>query len=208
MHLALPVKPPTTQQSGLLATPQPRVHTAHPIPRVPTAPPPPRVQLDPPPLRVQIPTFPPWPRTTPHTPPPHIPTVTPLSIQTCNLTISPSGNTDLYYTDLLPHHCATPVMNPTTGMEAWISDLLAGRRVHDRVGEVMSEEVGLVRVRVPGGGNRENARLAGGRSNRWDVRGWGVLCWSRPWGKCWYPHPRRWGGKLHPRRWGSGMHPR
>ena len=73
------------------------------------------------------PTLPPWPRPTQRTPPQHIPTVTPPPSQTCNLTIAPSGNTDPYYADLLPHQYANTVMNPTTGMEARKSDLLAGR---------------------------------------------------------------------------------
>ena len=58
---------------------------------------------------------------------PHIPTVTPPPSQTCNLTIAPSGNKDPYYAELLPHKFANTVMDPTTGMEARISDLLAGR---------------------------------------------------------------------------------
>ena len=153
MQLSLPVQPSIpnipamTQWSRLPAPPLPRVPTAPPLQRVPTAPPPPkvlfappppRVQLAPQPPRVRIPTFPPWPRPTQHTPPPHIPTVNPPSIQTCNLTISPSGNTDPYYADLLPHHFANTVMNLTTGMEARISDLLAGR-VEGQDGPTWSE---------------------------------------------------------------------
>ena len=60
------------------------------------------------------------------------------------------------------------------GKEVGYPGLHAGRRIHDRVGEMMREEVGIVWVRVTGGGNREIARLAWGRSNRWDV--WGGVC--------------------------------
>ena len=54
----------------------------------------------------------------------------------------------------------------TSGEEVGYLGLHAGRRVHDRVGKLMREEVGIVRVGVPRGGNREIARLAGGRSDR------------------------------------------
>ena len=56
-----------------------------------------------------------------------------------------------------------------SGEEVGYPGLHAGRRVHDCVGEVMREEVGILRVRVPRGGNREIARLDGGRSDRWLV---------------------------------------
>ena len=53
-----------------------------------------------------------------------------------------------------------------SGEEVRYPGLHAGCRFHDCVGKLVREEVGIVRVRVPGGGNREIARLAGGRSDR------------------------------------------
>ena len=66
-------------------------------------------------------------RPTPQAPPLRIPTVTPPSNQTCNLAISPSGQTDPYHAELLPYHFTNKFINPTTGTEARIRDLLAGR---------------------------------------------------------------------------------
>ena len=51
----------------------------------------------------------------------------PPSNQTCNLVIAPSGQYDPHHADLLPYHFSNTVMNPITGTEARIRDLLAGR---------------------------------------------------------------------------------
>ena len=74
---------------------------------------------------MKIPGIPP--RPTQLSPAPRIPTVMPPSNQTCNLFIAPSGQSDPHHADLLPYHFTNTVMNPTTGTEARIRDLLAGR---------------------------------------------------------------------------------
>ena len=133
MQLALPITkpvhpttPPTTRWSGHPALP-PRVpvQTAPPPPRVSTASLPPKMPPVPAPPRIKIPSIPPWP--TQLTSAPRTPTVMPPSNQTCNLVITLSNHHDSHHTDLLPHHFANTVMNPTTGTEARICDLLAGR---------------------------------------------------------------------------------
>ena len=133
MRLALPVPnpvtptiPPMTHWSGLpdlpLRVPEP---IALPPLGVTTASPPPKMPYAPAPLRMKIPSIPPWP--TQLAPAPHIPTVMPPSNQTCNLFIAPSGQSDPHPAYLLTYHFANTVMNPATGTEARIHDLLAGR---------------------------------------------------------------------------------
>ena len=133
MHLALPVhKPvtPTTQPmtrwSDFPAQPT-RVpeSTAPPPPRVPTSSPPPRTPYVPAPPRMKIPSIPQWP--TQLSPSLRKPTVMPPSNKTCNLVIAPLGQLDPHHADLLPYHFANTFMNPTTGTEVRICDILAGR---------------------------------------------------------------------------------
>ena len=73
---------------------------------------------------MKIPSIPPWP--TQLTSALRIPTVMPPSNQICNLVITPSNYHDPHHSDLLPHHLANTVMNPTIVTEARSRDLLAG----------------------------------------------------------------------------------
>ena len=74
---------------------------------------------------MKIPSIPPWP--TQLITAPRIPTAIPPSNQTCNLIIAQSDQSNPHHADLLPHHFTNTVINPTTGTEASIRDLLAGR---------------------------------------------------------------------------------
>ena len=85
---------------------------------------------------MKIPSIPLWP--TQLTSAPRILTVMPPSNQTCNLVITPSNHHDPHHADLLPNHFANTVMNPTTGTEARIRDLLA-RRVNGQDGPTWRE---------------------------------------------------------------------
>ena len=60
------------------------------------------------------------------TPAPRIPTVITPSNQTCKLVITLSGQSEPNHADILPHHFAKTIINPTTGTEARIRDLLSG----------------------------------------------------------------------------------
>ena len=133
MQLALPVPktgtpttPPMTCWSGLPSLPpKVPVPTAPPPPRVPTASLPPRTPYAQVPLRMKIPIIPPCPTQLDRSP--QILTVMPPSNQTCNLVIAASGQSDPQHADILPYHFENTVMNPTTGTEARICNLLARR---------------------------------------------------------------------------------